>query len=71
MHSLNTTPSSDQHQSQAKLTLRTHHWVLAACWAMVAYCRLAGTDLHGLTAGPSVAPVPAARSVVQRQGIRF
>lgn len=65
MHLFNTTPSS------AKLTVRTHQWALAACWATVAYCRLAGMDLHDCTAGPRVAPVPAAHSVVQRQGIRF
>lgn len=65
MHLFNTTPSS------AKFTVRTHQMALAACWATVAYCRLAGIDLHGSSAGPSVAPVPAARSVVQRQGIRF
>jgi hypothetical protein len=65
MHLFNTTPSS------AKLTVRTHQWVLAACWAMLAYCRLAGVDLHGLTAGPGVAPVPATRSVRQRPVVRF
>ena len=65
MHLFNTTPS------RAKFTVRTHQMALAACWAMLAYCRLAGIDLHGSSAGPGVAPVPAARSVSQRQAVRF
>lgn len=67
----NTTPSSDQRQLQARISVRTHQWALAACWVMVAYCRLAGVDHHGLTAGPGVAPVLATRAVLQRQAARF
>ena len=42
---------------------------MAACWAMVAYCRIAGIDMHVLTAGPAFAPRPAVRAAAQRQPI--
>jgi hypothetical protein len=71
MHLCNTTPSTARYQAQARISKRTHQWALAACWAMVAYCRLAGVDFHGLTAGPGVAPVPATRSLLQRQVFQF
>jgi len=34
---------------------------LATCWALLAYCRIAGLDTRGLTAGPSQAPKPPTR----------
>lgn len=50
---------------------KAHHTQLrnigmAACWAMVAYCRIAGIDTHVLTAGPAFAPRPAVSATVQR-----
>ena len=47
--------------------IRLHNLVIALCWAALAYCRIAGVDLHGLTAEPAFAPRPAARAAVQRQ----
>lgn len=42
---------------------------MAACWAMVAYCRIAGIDMHVLTAGPAFAPRPAVRATVLRPSL--
>lgn len=39
---------------------------MATCWAMVAYCRIAGIDTHVLTAGPAFAPRPAVPATVKR-----
>ena len=41
-------------------------FIFMFCWATVAYCRIAGHDTRGLTAGPGVAPVPAIRLLEQR-----
>jgi hypothetical protein len=38
---------------------------LALCWAALAYCRIAGIDMHVMTAGPAFAPRPA-QAVMQR-----
>ena len=39
---------------------------MAAWWAMGAYCRIAGIDMHVLTAGPAFAARPA-QAVMQRR----
>lgn len=39
---------------------------LATCWALLAYCRIAGLDTRVLTAGPSHAPTPAVRREIRR-----
>ena len=39
---------------------------LAACWALLAYCRIAGLDTRVMTAGPSQAPKPTTRLEVCR-----
>lgn len=46
--------------------LRFNNLALALCWATLAYCRIAGIDMHVLTAGPAFAPRPAVRATVQR-----
>ena len=43
---------------------------LATCWALLAYCRIAGLDTRVLTAGPSHAPTPATRRVFYKGGWR-
>jgi hypothetical protein len=40
-------------------TTRIHSVALALCWAALAYCRIAGIDMHVMTAGPAFAPRPA------------
>lgn len=46
--------------------LRFNNLALALCWAALACCRIAGIDMHLLTAGPAFAPRPAVRAAVQR-----
>ena len=46
--------------------LRFNNLALALCWAALACCRIAGIDMHLLTAGPAFAPRPAVLAAVQR-----
>ena len=42
---------------------------MATCWALLAYCRIAGLDTRVMTAGPSRAPTPPARLEICRAAI--
>jgi len=44
---------------------------LAACWALLAYCRIAGLDTRVMTAGPTREPTPPTRREFCKGGWRM